>query len=122
LDKDNNRIENVIKELKGRGNNYFKHCNKEKIETICRWCNKCLHNSSKMVKKNEDYEDVKEKLRPVKLHMRKLADFSQLVHVKRKLLQEVQVGKGVMTALETIILPYIKLITKTLGRKGRTLN
>jgi hypothetical protein len=74
------------------------------------------------LKNNESFEDVKEKIRPVKLHTRKLADPSHPVHVKRKLLQEVQVGKGVMTALDTIILPYIKLIMKTLGREGRTLN
>ena len=32
---------------------------------------------------------------------------------------KVQVGKGVMTAIQKIAFHYIKLIMKTLGRKGR---
>ena len=39
-----NIIENSIKEFKSYGNNYFKHCNKKKIETICRWCNEFINN------------------------------------------------------------------------------
>ena len=34
LDKNKNRIKKMIEEFEERGNNYFKHCNKEKIETI----------------------------------------------------------------------------------------
>ena len=34
----------------------------------------------------------------------------------------IQVGKGVVSALETIILPYVKKIQITLGRKGIKLN
>ena len=55
--KDRNRIENAIKEFKRRGNTYFEDCNKEKIETISKWCNRLNHNGSKMVKKYEDYEE-----------------------------------------------------------------
>ena len=60
------------------------------------------------LKGNWDHDHVREKLTPVKLQIRKLADPQQPIHVKRKLLQEVQVGKGVMLALETLILPYIR--------------
>ena len=52
------------------------------------------------------------------LHMRKLADPQQPINEKRKLLQEVQVGKGVMSALETIILPYMRLMLKGLHGHG----
>ena len=38
-----NIIENSIKKFKRHGNNYFKHCNKKKIETICRWGNKFIN-------------------------------------------------------------------------------
>ena len=40
--KDNNRLRKSIRGFNKRGNNYFKHCNKEKIETICRWCSVSL--------------------------------------------------------------------------------
>ena len=87
-----------------------------------RWC----------LKGNDDYEhdyvyvyvnaDVKEKLFPVRLHTRKTADPQQ--QVKRKLLQEVQVGKGgmtaieniVMTAIENMVLPYVKLYQALKGK------
>ena len=37
--KDKDEIAKIVEEFYERGNNYFKHCNKEKIETICNWCN-----------------------------------------------------------------------------------
>ena len=52
-----------------------------------------------------DHDHVRKKLTPVRLQTRKLA-----IHLKRKLLQEVQVGKVVMSAIENIFPPYIKLI------------
>ena len=70
---------------------------------------------------NEDYENAREKIRTVRLHIRKLTDPQQPIHIKRKLLQDVQVGKGVMAALENIALPFIKLIIRSIGRKGRKL-
>ena len=130
--RERNIIENSIKEFKRHGNNYFKCCNKKKIETICRWCNKFINNEPEMrrcLKGDDKYEDdydrvkdlIKEKIFPVKLHTRKLIDHQQPIHIKRKLLQEVQVGKGVMAALENIALPFIKLIIRSIGRKGRKL-
>ena len=130
--RERNIIENSIKEFKRHGNNYFKRCNKKKIETICRWCNEFLNNEPEMrrcLKGDDKYEDdydrvkdlIKEKIIPVKLHTRKLSDHQQPIHIKRKLLQEVQVGKGVMAALENIAFPFIKLIIRSIGRKGRKL-
>ena len=106
--------------------------NKKKIETICRWCNKFINNEPEMrrrLKGDDNYEYdydyvkdlIKENIFPVKLQTRKLIDHQQPIHIKRKLLQEVQVGKGVMAALENIALPFIKLIIRSNGRKGRKL-
>ena len=130
--RERNIIENSIKEFKRHGNNYFKYCNKKKIETICRWCYKFINNEPEMrrcLKGDDNYEydydhvkDLfKENIFPVKLQTRKLIDHQQPIHIKRKLLQEVQVGKGVMAALENIALPFIKLIIRSIGRKGRKL-
>ena len=44
----------MIKEFDERGNNYFKHCNKEKIETIGTWCNELLNEKFKISKNKEN--------------------------------------------------------------------
>ena len=122
--QERNIIENSIKEFKRCGNNYFKHCNKKKIEAICRWCYKFINNEPEMrhcLKGDDnyeyDYEDVndliKENIFPVKLQIRKLMDHQEPIHI----LQGVQVGKLVMAAIENVHLPYIKLIIKTKGKK-----
>ena len=48
LAKDNKRIKSVLKEYHIWGNSYFKHCNKDKIETISKWCNQLMHNGSEI--------------------------------------------------------------------------
>ena len=105
LTKHKNRIKKMIEEFDERGNNYFKHCNQEKIETISAWCNELLNNHSKMIKNTEILNNVKKTLTPVRSNIRKLADLNYPISKQRKLLQEVQVGKGVMSVMETIVLP-----------------
>jgi hypothetical protein len=117
LDKNKNRIKKTIEEFEERRNNYFKHCNKEKIKTISTWCNELLHNQSKMIKNKDILKNVKETLKPVQFDFRKLANRNYPLHKKRKILQEVQVGKGILSVIETVALPYIKLLAKTLERK-----
>ena len=64
------------------------------------------------LKNNNDYEHdydyarnyVRDKLTPVRSQTRKLADPRQPIHVKRNILQEVQFGKGIMSAIENIFL------------------
>jgi hypothetical protein len=50
LNKNKNRIKKIIEEFKERGNNYFKHCNKENIKTIGAWFNQLLNDQSRMIK------------------------------------------------------------------------
>ncbi len=92
LDKDKNRIKKMIEEFEERGNNYFKHCNKEKIEIIGTWCNQLLNNQSKMVKNTEILKNIKKTLTPVRSNIRKLADSNYPISKQRKMLKEVQVG------------------------------
>ena len=112
LTKNKNMIKKIIEEFDERGNNYFKHCNKEKIEAISTWCNKLLNNQSKMIKNTEILNNVKKTLTPEGSIIRKLADLNYPISKRRKLLQEVQVGKGVMSVMETVVLPYIKQVLK----------
>ena len=58
LQKNKNRIKKIIEEFVERGNNYFKHCNKEKIETIGTWCKQLINNQSKMVKNTKILNNV----------------------------------------------------------------
>ena len=118
LTKHKNRIKKMIEEFDERGNNYFKHCNKEKIEAISTWCNKLLNNQSKMIKNTEILNNVKKTLTPVRSNIRKLADLNYPISKRRKLLQKVQVGKGIMLAMETIILPYITKLVRNLVKKS----
>jgi hypothetical protein len=115
LNKNKNRIKKMIEEFEERGNNYFKHCNKEKIETIGTWCKQLINNQSKMVKNTKILNNVKKTLTPVRSNIRKLADSNYPISKQRKMLQEVQVGKGVMTVMETVVLPFINQLLRNIN-------
>ena len=58
--KDNTRLKKTIQGFNEMGNNYFKHCKKEKIETISRWCSQLKNHGFGMgrnLQGNEDYEN-----------------------------------------------------------------
>lgn len=117
LQKDKKQIEKIIEEFDERGNNYFKHCNKEKIETIGRWCDELNHKHSEIFKNKDNLKKAKKFLRPVALNddnnkINKLADSNYPISKQRKLLQEVQVGNGIMGVMSTVVLPYIKQLLK----------
>merc|ERR1712074_190874 len=57
--KNKDEIEKIVEEFDERGNNYFKHCNKEKIETICNWCNEMLNKESELFKDKANLNKVK---------------------------------------------------------------
>ena len=112
LDKNKNRIKKMIEEFEERGNNYFKHCNKEKIETIGTWCNHLINNQNQMVKNPEILKNIKKTLTPVRSNFRKLADSNYPISKQRKMLQEVQVGKGVVSVMKTVVLPFINQLLR----------
>ena len=63
----------MIKEFDERGNNYFKHCNKEKIETIRTWCDKLLNEESEIFKNKQNLKKAEKVLAPVGVNVDKLA-------------------------------------------------
>merc|ERR1712074_497880 len=110
--KNKDEIEKIVEEFDERGNNYFEHCNKEKIETICNWCNEFLNKESELFKNK-----VKKVLMPVGQKVEKLANSQYPISKQRKLLQEVQVGNGIMGALKTGVLPILtKLVRNSVKR------
>ena len=113
LHKNKNKIERMIEEFDERGNNYFKHCNKEKIETIQTWCDELLNEESKIFKNKENLKTTDKVLAPVGLIVDKLADSNYPISKRRKLLQEVQVGNGIMGVMSTVVLPYNKQLLRS---------
>ena len=67
--KDNKRIKSALKEFHRRVKTYLKHCNKEKIETISRWCKQLVNHGKNMernLKGSWNHDHVREKLTHVK--------------------------------------------------------
>ena len=60
-----------------------------------------------MVRNTKILNYVKKILTPVRSNIRKLADSNYPISKQRKMLQEVQVGKGVMSVMETVVLPFV---------------
>jgi hypothetical protein len=120
--QDKKRIQRAIKEFEKRGNNYFKHCNKEKIETLRAWSDKVVEDGDVMVKElgsSVDSQTVKDNLMPMAKYVRFFNSPRVPLHKQRKLLQKVQFGKGIMHAIKTIALPYINLILKKTPKRLR---
>ena len=69
-----------------------------------------------MVKNIQILNNVRKTLRHVRSNIRKLVDSSYPISKKRKLLQEVQVVKGVMSVMETVVLPYINHLLKKVNQ------
>ena len=54
---------------------------------------------------------------PVELNVSILADSEYPISKRRKLLQEVQVGNGIMGAMKTVVLPFLtKLVRNAVKR------
>jgi hypothetical protein len=63
----------------------------------------------------EEYVNVKQMWKPIKLDMRFLADPEQPLNKKRKILLKPQVGEGVASALANLILPILPLFRTNLS-------
>ena len=104
-DKGEDQDKRAIEGFKERVNNYFKHCNREKIETLRVWSNKLLKDKNKMEKELRNTDNYEMYICLIVLN--------NPLHKQRKLLQKVQVGNGIMHAIKTIALAYINYLLKT---------
>ena len=84
---------------------FLKNCPDECIHALCEICYNLLHQSIEL-KKDKKYR-LKQKLKPIRVDVRKLADSKQSVKSKRKLLYKPQVGHGIFTILASTVLPAL---------------
>ena len=77
----------------------------EKIHDICEACYNILQENIP-IKGNKKYQ-LKKKLKPIKNEIRKLANSKISVKTKRKLLAIPQVGRGIFSAIATVVLPAL---------------
>ena len=83
----------------------------EKIHDICEACFNVLQENIP-IKGKKKYQ-LKNKLKPIKNEIRKLANSKISVKTKRKLLSIPQVGHGIFSAIATVVLPaLISLLSK----------
>ena len=90
---------------KGNDMSFLREYPDEKIHDICEACYNILQENIP-IKGNKKYQ-LKKKLKPIKNEIRKLANSKISVKTKRKLLAIPQVGRGIVSAIATVVLPAL---------------
>ena len=90
---------------KGNDMSFLREYPDEKIHDICEACYNILQENIP-IKGNKKYQ-LKKKLKPIKNEIRKLANSKISVKTKRKLLAIPQVGRGIFSAIATVVLPAL---------------
>ena len=104
-------LSKLHKTKKGCDMSFFREYPDEKILDICEACFNVLQENIP-IKGKKKYQ-LKNKLKPIKNEIRKLANSKISVKTKRKLLSIPQVGHGIFSAIATVVLPaLISLLSK----------
>ena len=82
---------------------FIEKCSSECIHTICEACYNFLNGGIKLKK----FKSIKDKIRPHRFDIRKLANPRISVKSKRKILSEPQQGGGIFSMLATSLIPAI---------------
>ena len=88
---------------------FMETCSDNCIDSICEFCYNLIQENLPIDKSKRSR--IKEKLKPIRLKLRKLADSKVSALEKRKLLQEKQVGDGIFPILASIVPTLISLLT-----------
>ena len=80
---------------------FLKTCPDECIHALCEICFNLLHETIKLGK-DKKYR-LKQKLKPIRLDVRKLGNSNLSVNSKRKILSKPQVGDGIFTVASTVL-------------------
>jgi len=83
----------------------IEHFDDEKIHNICEACFNIVHKKLPLEKKKE--KQLKSRLLKIHKEVRRLANPNLTLQTKRRILQDSQVGKGVFSALSTIVVPTL---------------
>jgi hypothetical protein len=95
----------------------FETCSQRKIGSIGRMTEYILNNKETLQTHNPRiYEKVYKMLLPIKRSVKKIGDRKVTSHRKRKILQDPQVGRGLLTFLEKLALPTLLKDSKSANR------
>ena len=98
-------LQNMKQLKKAERLSFLKNCPDECIHALCEVCFNLLHQTIKLGK-DKKYR-LKQKLKPIRVDLRKLADSKLSVKSKRRILRKPQVGNGILSILATTILPAL---------------
>jgi hypothetical protein len=99
------------------GPSCFETCSKRKISSIGRMTEYILNNKETLQAHNPRiYEKVYKMLLPIKGSVGKIGDREVTSHRKRKILQNPQVGRGLLTFMEKLALPTLLKDSKSANR------
>ena len=87
---------------------FMETCSDNCIDSICEFCFNLIQENLPLKRKTKSR--IVEKLKPIRLKLRKLADPEVSVQEKRKLLQEQQVGEGIFSLITSIVPALISLL------------
>ena len=96
----------ITNEFEHSGPCCFNMCSKRTISSISKMTEFILHNKESLLAHNPKmFVKVHKMLLPVKRSVRKIGDRTVTLHRKRKILQNPQVGAGLLTFMEKLALP-----------------
>ena len=87
---------------------FMETCSDNCIDSICEFCYNLIQENLPIDKSKRSR--IKEKLKPIRFKLRKLADSKVSALEKRKLLQEKQVGDGIFSLIASIVPTLISLL------------
>ena len=98
-------LQNMKQLKKAERLSFLKNCPDECIHALCEVCFNLLHQTINLEKNKKTR--LKQKLKPIRVDLRKLADSKLSVKSKRRILRKPQVGNGILGILATTILPAL---------------
>ena len=104
-------VEHLCNEFDKDGNVCFKYCSKRKINSISDMADVLLDKKvgADLKKINPTkFNYIKELLKPYRKSIRKLRDPTVDIHEKRKVLQNPDLGEGLLESVESVVTPLLK--------------
>ena len=104
-------VEHLRNKFDKDGNICFKYCSKRKINSISDMADVLLDNEfgDDLKKSNpRKFNYIKELLKPYRKSIRKLRDPSVDIHEKRKVLENPDLGEGLLESVESVVTPILK--------------
>ena len=98
-------LQNMKQLKKAERLSFLENCPDECIHALCEVCFNLLHQTINLEKNKKNR--LKQKLKPIRVDLRKLADSKLSVKSKRRILRKPQVGNGIFSILATTILPAL---------------